>query len=121
MKGFEHLPEYEQSAIQERALTAFLRGFWGGLILGLLIAFLPVRCSRADTIGELRAQLEQQAKAAAMAEGPAQGIECMQIRRRGVTAICITPDEWRRQHAEDRTARAEYRVGMRLNRGGLEP
>lgn len=107
--------------IEERALAGFNRGFWSGLLLGLMVGILPARCSRADTIGELRAQLEQQAKAAAMAEGPAQGIECMQIRRRGVTAICITPDEWRRQHAEDRTARAEYRVGMRLNRGGLEP
>lgn len=98
----------------EYLLEGFFRGFWSGLILGLVIAFLPVRCSHADVKGELRMQLEQQAKAAAMAEGPAPGIKCMQIRRRGATAICITLDEWRRQHADDQTARAEPRVGMRM-------
>ena len=68
----------------------------------------------AAVLQQLHEDIIAQAKAQSMAEGKPGPVPCYQVRRHGAAAVCITLDEWKRQHAEDRTAMPEERVGMRL-------
>ena len=82
----------------------------------LLDARKPVQADEngAAVLQQLHEDIVAQARAQSIADGKPGAVPCFQIRRHGSTAICITLDEWKRQHAEDRTAMPEERVGMRL-------
>lgn len=83
------------------------------LLVWAIIAALSIE-ARADGLGQLKQDLVEQAAATAAAEGPTDDVPCYQVRRHGQTAVCITLEEWRRMHRDDRTALPPYRVGMRL-------
>lgn len=80
---------------------------------------LDARRAHADERGpsvlqQLHEDIVAQARAQSIADGKPGAVPCFQIRRHGAATVCITLDEWKRQHAEDRTAMPEERVGMRL-------
>mgnify|MGYP005813116211 CR=1 FL=1 len=84
------------------------------LVVMAIVGILAIRNAPADELGKLMQDMQQQAAAVSKAEGAPAAVQCFQVRVRGNTAVCITLEQWKRMHQDDRTALPEYRVGMRL-------